>query len=347
LIVQVVFSMRFEYSIAGEYSNRIFTTMNQRPQNPVWHGYLADPCVFQANGEWFAIGTGSSLGDDHDQRGWNFPMLRSRDFIHWEYATHALMPVEGLQDTPHWAPEIAERDGKFYMYYSAEGPLTGNTHRLRVAVADAPLGPYRDIGKNIFPDDGFTIDAHPFRDPRDGQWYLFYARDWHQEPIGTGIAVVPLADDMGTPLAPFQTVMRGFADWQVFQFNRPMGIGVVPKWYTIEGPFVVVQDGLYYCFYSGGAWHTPGYGVGVAVAEHPLGPWRDLDSHEGAAVLRTSETVVGPGHNSVVKGPDGRWWIAYHAWNREGTKRQVCLDPIEWTKDGPRVTATVRSADIG
>ncbi|MBN1488689.1 MAG: hypothetical protein JXA69_02130 [Phycisphaerae bacterium] len=36
-------------------------------------------------------------------------------------------------------------------------------------------------------------------------------------------------------------------------------------------------------------------------------------------------------------GPDGEtWFIVYHCWNQQRTKRQMFLDPIEWTSTGPK-----------
>ena len=64
-----------------------------------------------------------------------------------------------------------------------------------MAVADSPLGPFRDLGLDLTPDESFAIDAHPFLDD-DGRRYLFFARDvLDAERPGTQLAVVPLAVD--------------------------------------------------------------------------------------------------------------------------------------------------------
>lgn len=46
--------------------------------------------------------------------------------------------------------------------------------------------------------------------------------------------------------------------------------------------------------------------------------------------------VVGPGHNSVVVGPDGQDVRVYHAWDPGQTARRMCIHPIVWTLEGPR-----------
>ena len=47
--------------------------------------------------------------------------------------------------------------------------------------------------------------------------------------------------------------------------------------------------------------------------------------------------LIGPGHNSVVLGPDGRThFVVYHAWDPARTARRMCIDPLVFTADGPR-----------
>ncbi|MBV9867391.1 MAG: glycoside hydrolase family 43 protein [Abitibacteriaceae bacterium] len=306
-------------------------------ENPVWPGYLADPFVLKWHGEYYAYGTGSSVGDKLEADGKMFPVVYSKDLAHWEYIGGALEPLspDGL---PYWAPEVAERGGTFYMYYSAAGAVGDETHRLRVATADHPAGPFRDSGRVLLPEEDFTIDAHPFRDPKDGQWYLFFAKDFFDERVGTGTAVVPLQDDMMTPAAAPRPVLRASADWHIYERDRRMYDQVWEAWHTVEGPFIVCHDGLYYCLYSGGAWHTPNYGVSYGIAEHVLGPYRDEWSAQGPTVLTGIEgKVLGPGHNSVVIGLDNQTeWMVYHAWDVAKTARRMCIDPLLWTPQGPR-----------
>lgn len=313
--------------------------MQQTYQNPVWTGYFADPFVLHWRGAYYAYGTNPLNDDTPDDM--LFRVLYSQDFVHWEPRGGALERPQQERETgpltAFWAPEVAERDGTFYMYYSAAGSTGDETHRLRVAVADHPAGPFRDTGRLLLPDEDFTIDAHPFRDPKDGQWYLFFAKDFFDEPVGTGAAVVRLADDMISVAGPVTAVLRASADWQIFERNRSIYGKQWNAWHTVEGPFVVEHDGRYYCFYSGGAWHSPEYGVSYGVADNVLGPYRDEWSRSGPSVLRgIPGTVLGPGHNSVARAPDGRLFMVYHAWDVERTARRMCIDPLAWTTDGPR-----------
>ena len=218
--------------------------------NPVWDGYCADPFVLRHDDFYYAYGTGPS-----DEAGRQFVVLRSPDLVHWERQSNALEPVEALRGQHHWAPEVAFAGGKFWMYYSAAKTADDDAgHRLRVAVADAPGGPFRDCGRELLPGAGFSIDASPFRDPQSGRWFLYYAADFLDERVGTGTAVVPLADDMTTVTGEPQTVVRASSDWQIYEHNRFHYEQTFDKWHTVEGPFVIFREGRYYCFYAAGNW---------------------------------------------------------------------------------------------
>ncbi len=113
-------------------------------RNPVWPGYFADPFVLRVGGEYFAYGTGSDAGNGRQADGRVFPVLHSRDLVQWTHLGGALEPLGSTASTAYWAPEVAECDGRFFMYYAAD-------MWLRVAVADQPSGPFRDGGRDLFP----------------------------------------------------------------------------------------------------------------------------------------------------------------------------------------------------
>jgi arabinan endo-1,5-alpha-L-arabinosidase len=299
-------------------------------RNPVYDGYFADPFVLKVGRNYYAYGTGPS-----DASGNHFPILHSRDLAHWEYVRHALKPATRHF---HWAPEVAQHDGKFYLYYSASSVESDEGHRLRVATSENPAGPFTDTGNLLLPDAGFSIDAHPFRDPQSGKWYLYFAADFTgDEPHGTGLAVVELNDDLVSARGEAKVVMRASCPWQIYERDRDYKGRVWKAWNCLEGPFVLYHNGRYYCLYSGGNWQTRDYGIGFAVADHPLGPWRDDFAEHGPYVLRATEEVLGPGHASVTVAPDGRTlMLVYHAWDQARTARRLCVDPLLWTADGPR-----------
>jgi arabinan endo-1,5-alpha-L-arabinosidase len=293
-------------------------------RNPVHRGSFADPFVLAVDGGYVAYGTGRVVG------GRVFEVLRSPDLVHWRSVGGALEPLAEEWATDYWAPEVAVCDGRFFMYYSVGTGDRG--HRLRVAVADAPEGPFVDQGVVLTPDERFAIDPSPFRDD-DGEWYLYFAHDvLDGERVGTTVAVDRLAD-MTRLAGEARTILRASADWQVFRRRREM-YGQVYDWHTLEGPFAIRRGGRYHLLYSGGSWETDGYGLSYAVADAPTGPFRE--PVEGPAVLRTVPgAAIGPGHACVVAGPDGADWLVYHAWDAQRAAREMWIDRLRWGPDGP------------
>lgn len=301
--------------------------------NPVYPADFPDPFVLRFNGCYYAYATSPRRAEAAGQP--VFPMLSSRDLVHWECHGEALPAPDLPGIDAYWAPEVAYSNGKFYLYYAAGNDANPN-HHLRVAVAEHPLGPWQDSGRNLTPAEIFAIDAHPFRDPVTGRWYLYYARDSVTPPFaGTGLAVdelVTMEELAGSP----REVLRPFADWQVFELQRAIKQNL--DWYTVEGPFVMHKAGRYVCFYSGGRWENPNYGVSFALADGPLGPWVEEAGLTGPPLLRTTATVIGPGHNSVVLGPDlVTDYIVYHGWDLTGTGRFPRIDRLTWNGACPQV----------
>jgi hypothetical protein len=79
--------------------------------------------------------------------------------------------------------------------------------------------------------------------------------------------------------------------------------------HLIEGPWVTRQQGRYWLFYAGNDFSTPAYGIGVAVADHPLGPY----VKQSEPLLRSTVHWWAPGHASVAPGLDDRPQLFFHA----------------------------------
>lgn len=313
-------------------------TVSAARRSPVYPGYFADPFVWQHDGVYYAIGTGEAEANGHVTGG-VFPLLRSQDLAEWSFIGKALQRPAAELGTNFWAPEIAFAGGAFFLYYSVGHG--DKRHQLRVALSDVPQGPYRDADKSLIDlrQCPFAIDPHPFRDD-DGQWYLFYARDFLDVSptarAGTALMVARLRS-MTELESDGQTVLRARSDWQRFEANRTM-YGRVWDWHTLEGPCVRKRGGQYYCLYSGGRWENETYGVDYGIADCVMGPYSDAGNEPGPRVLRTAPgELLGPGHNSIVTGPDGRTdYIVYHAWDKEMTARRMYLQRLQWTPEGPR-----------
>lgn len=297
-------------------------------QNPVYPHSFPDPFVLKHKGEYWAYCTGFW------QDGRAFGILRSRDLVHWQEMPGALEPLPGNHPC-YWAPEVTLLDGRFHLYYSV-----GNEERMeiRVAVADHPGGPFVDAGRRLT-SEPFTIDAHVFTD-RGGARWLFYATDFlDRSHIGTGTVRDRLLDPFTLEGDPKPVALPRY-DWHVYHLNRPEK-GFV-RWHTVEGPFVLERKGVYYEMFSGGNWQNPTYGVSYAKTRSLADPGEWIQAE--LPILRTTGEVVGPGHNSVVRGPDNRQlYCVYHRWSPDLSARVMAIDPLDWAGErmivlGPTTT---------
>lgn len=80
--------------------------------------------------------------------------------------------------------------------------------------------------------------------------------------------------------------------------------------HLIEGPWVTRQNGRYWLFYAGNDFASPAYGIGVAVADHPLGPY----VKQPEPLLRSTPSWWAPGHASVAPGREGEPRLFFHAY---------------------------------
>lgn len=104
--------------------------------------------------------------------------------------------------------------------------------------------------------------------------------------------------------------------------------------HLIEGPWISYQQGRYWLFYAGNDFGTPAYGIGVAVADHPLGPY----VKQAQPLLKSTRTWWAPGHASVAPGLDGHPQLFFHAFY-PGTGgynafRALLTTPLRFTAHG-------------
>jgi len=116
------------------------------------------------------------------------------------------------------------------------------------------------------------------------------------EAMSTPIHARRLAPDGRSLVGEDRIVLANDLDWEG---------------HLIEGPFVTCQQDRYWMFYAGNDFSTPAYGIGVAVADHPLGPY----VKQGAPVLQSTREWTAPGHASVAPGLDGRPQLFFHAFH--------------------------------
>ncbi len=116
------------------------------------------------------------------------------------------------------------------------------------------------------------------------------------DAMTTPVRAQRIADDGRSLLGENRIVLTNDQDWEG---------------HLIEGPFVTFQQGRYWLFYAGNDFSTPSYGIGVAVADDPLGPY----TKQTEPLLRSSPEWVAPGHASVAPGRDGEPQLFFHAFH--------------------------------
>jgi hypothetical protein len=116
------------------------------------------------------------------------------------------------------------------------------------------------------------------------------------EAMTTPIRAQRIADDGHSLVGESKLVLCNDLDWEG---------------HLIEGPFVTRQEGRYWLFYAGNDFSTPSYGIGVAVADHVLGPYEK----QGEPLLRSTREWLAPGHASVALGLDGKPQLFFHAFH--------------------------------
>lgn len=281
--------------------------------NPQFSG--ADPHAMFIGDSLWVFPTG---GPDGSWAADRFGAFSSRDLQHWQTRGELIrrdqipwIREDGAPVHFLWAPAVAVRQGRYYLYYSV-GPQNPTPSRVGVAVADRPEGPYRDIGHPLIADggNGFeAIDPMVFVDHRSGKAYLYAGGS-----AGAKLRVWELGADM-TSIA------------------REIPVATPPQF--TEGAFLHARDGTYYLSYSHGRWNGPDYSVHYATSRSPTGPW----TYRGA-ILTGDARHQGPGHHSFVRTPSGQWLIVYHRWERSpgpgpyAGERQVAIDRVRYAADG-------------
>jgi beta-xylosidase len=266
---------------------------------PTEEVHLGDPFALRVDSTYYLYGTRNTNS--------SFEVWRSTDLTHWDSLGQAFTRTESSwAKRALWAPEVLAYGGKYYMTYSAIGPNDTLGYKLCLAVADDPAGPFTDLRTPWLEwPDWKTIDAHIFVDGDTP--YLFYNRvgiKGEGKQMYGIIYAAQLSDDLMRLVTEPVEVARSSQPWEAAdpQYNSNAN----------EGAFVFQEGDTYYLTYSSGHYKSPLYGIGVATAPHPLGPWTKSTSNP---LLSTdaSKKISGPGHASITTSPNGaKRYLVYH-----------------------------------
>jgi hypothetical protein len=263
---------------------------------------LGDPTVVRDGDSYYMFATGGGP--------WT-----SDDLIHWKFepidATGAPVPV---------APDVVKYNGYFY--------IAGNGTRLYRS--GKILGPYKELGpwldqsgKPFTAIHVFDIDI--FVDS-DNKPYLYMAKG----ETG-GVWVAPLDPKNLTHLLAPPKILFSFDSNRIWERSGDANERTYYSW--IEGPWAFKRNGIYYLDFSasGTEWLT--YATGVYTAKSPLGPFTYMP--QNPLLRKTAGIVTGPGHGSVIQGPNGNWWQFYLCvLPTPPGGRRIGMDPIGFDAKG-------------
>ncbi len=327
---------------------------------------LGDPYVLKTkDGKYFMYGT-----SDVSING--FTAYSSADLVNWKAEgqvwfhnnSNGWSDNKATWDGAYWAPEVYERNGKYYLFYSAQWKYNPTKEkenfRIGVAVADKPTGPFIDVFKRPVFDPGYPIiDANVlFND--DGRIFLYYSRccykhsvksevsdwakkkGWFKEIEESWVYGVELKPDfsgtIGKPvllLRPPVSMKDKQAEWE----SRSVTAKEVNRRWT-EGSVIFKKDSIYFIMYSANYFDGRNYAVGYATSRSPLGPFTKANNNPVLQKnIDSGGSVTGTGHNSITYSPDGNeMFCVYHGrTTTTGNKRVVFIDRMKILPGGKLV----------
>jgi hypothetical protein len=306
----------------------------------ITHIYTADPSAHVFNGRLYVYpshdrDSGIPANDNGDQYDMADYHVFSMDSVGGPVTDHGV--ALALEDIPWaskqlWAPDAAERDGVYYLYFPARD--RDGIFRIGVAAGPKPEGPFTADPDPI--PGSYSIDPCSFVDA-DGQAYLYFGGLWGgqlqcwqtgefdpegREPEGNEPALCPrvarLASDMRSfagEVMPLEILDETGHPIRACDHERRF----------FEAAWMHRRGDLYYFSYSTGDTHYLVYATG----DSPLGPF----TYRG----RILEPVVGwTTHHSVVEF-HGQWYLFYHDSTLSGGQshlRCVKVSRLNYGEDG-------------
>ena len=251
--------------------------------NPVIHGDMADPSIIRVGETYYATGTSSEWAP-------HYPIFSSKDLVNWTQEGHVFEEKPAWIKNSFWAPEWFVHQGKTYVYYTAR-KVKDNISCIGVAVADSPVGPFKDYGPVVeFGKE--AIDAFILEDK--GNLYISWkAYGLDNRPIEL-LACKLSKDGLRMEGEPFS----------LLRDDEHQGL---------EGQHWFKQGDYYYIIYSIRSCCGPGsdYAVSVARSKKLQGPY---EKYVGNPILEGSDEILSIGHGTLTTTPEGKTYYLAHAY---------------------------------
>lgn len=307
--------------------------------------FMADPAAHVFDGKLY-------IYTSHD---WDSPVKDGTDGAHFDMKDYHAFSIEGnpmeatvtdhgailsIENVPWvskqmWATDVAEKDGRYYLYFSARD--RNGMFRIGVATADSPEGPFKAQPDPIR--GSYSIDPAVYRDGDDYYLYFGGLNGGQNHRYGTDNILLECAkrpgkDDAAVP----PRVARLSSDMlQLAEDPRPVVITdslgnpltESDPHRFFEAPWLHKYGDKYYLSYSTGDSHLLCYATG----DSPYGPFV-----YGGEILTP---VVGwTTHASIVE-KEGKWYLVYHDSAPSGgvsSLRSMKVTPLSHRPDGSIVT---------
>lgn len=296
--------------LLGNSQEQAYENIKSSFNNPIiTEKFTADPSTLvHKDSVYLYAGHDEAPDDFHFYKMDEWLVYSSSDLETWKEHPVPLKPSDfKWAKGDAWAAEVIEKEGKFYWYVTVEHDDSHPGKAIGVAVADKPVGPFKDaIGEALITNDMTTedtdiswddIDPTVFIDD-DGQAYMYWGN--------TVCYYVKLKDNMLEMEGEIQTVD-------------------LPNF--VEAPWIHKKGDWYYLTYAFGFPEKTAYAMSKSVT----GPW------EYKGLLNEVAGNSNTNHQAILefKGKD---YFVYHNGSIEPNggsfRRSVCIDRLYYNADG-------------
>lgn len=302
--------------------------------------YTADPSAHVFNGKLYiypshdidsgvtTTGEGDKF-DMKDYRVFSFDADTSTVTDHGEALNLKDVPWASRQ---LWAPDAAEKDGKYYLYFPAKNK--DGVFQIGVATGDSPTGPFKAEPEAI--QGSYSVDPAVFKDD-DGAYYMYFGGIWGGQlqrwvsgsyveedkyPASNEPALSPKVARMSDDMLQFAEPPK---DVQLLDGGGVPLLGTDTNRRFFEGAWVHKFNGKYYFSYSTGDTHYIAYATG----DSPYGPF----TYKGVVLAPVYGWTT---HHSIVE-HQGKWYLFYHDTQLSGGKtylRNMKVTELVHNEDG-------------
>ena len=302
--------------------------------------YMADPSAKIFKGKLYIYPSHDrDAGIPENDNGDHFDMqdyhVFSMDDVEGVIVDHGIiLDVNGIPWAGRqlWDSDVAEKDGKYYLYFSLKDK--NDVFHIGVAVADNPEGPF--VAQPAPVKGSYSIDPCVLKDD-DGSYYIYFGGLWggqlqrYRNNKAQECGCEPPADEpaLCAKVAKLSADMLEFAeeprDLVILDENGlPLKAGDEDRRF-FEASWMHKYKGKYYFSYSTGNTHYLCYAIG----DNPYGPF----TYQGVILT----PVVGwTTHHSIVEFK-GKWYLFHHDSVPSGGQtwlRSMKVVELEYHPDG-------------